>query len=133
MRCHAAINAMPNTIPRKIPENNPIFPDSNQQYPFTSEPEKKIKQNKQIKTKDTQMNKARKFKKQTHQSSQNRNLLLDLRKGSQSVNLVKMGTNWDKNCKRHQNLQLKDTQLLFYFNSVVMVESISLSLGVSKL
>jgi len=60
MRCHAAINATPNTIPRKIPENNPIFPDSKQRYPFTTKPEKE-NQNKQIKTKDTQMNRACEF------------------------------------------------------------------------
>jgi len=75
MRSHAAINAMPNNIPRKIPENNPIFPDSKQRYPYTSN----LKKQKQIKTKYTQMTRERKFKKQTlkktHQSSQNRNLL----------------------------------------------------------
>lgn len=47
-------------------------------------------------------------KRKTHQSSHNRNLLSDLRKGSQNVNLVKMSTNWDENCERHQDFQLNE-------------------------
>lgn len=114
--------------PKKNPRKQTHFPQTPnnatlwiQNLKTTHKNTAKTKQNKQIKITDTQMKKAHKFKKQffrtTHWSGQNRNLLWDLRKGSERVKLGEMNANWDENWKRHQNVQLKENPsfLLFCF------------------